>query len=268
MTFENLVVCVGIVLLFFVLTGQTKQFIIFLIIVVLGLFLQKNYESPRELFNSAKETFTNTSQRYKNQTSILSNIGKKLPEVYELQKIKNKLHQYLIPYRSNDNSNEYANVLDLQIEYYFTNIYINLEDIMISDLYPQQNYITMMSNKHHLYRILDNFIYILPPSDRYYNEHFHDKNEFDDKFKKYILNNVNNTRPRISNEYKFFTSNLPDDFITIRKELEKVFNVILIKISEYVNKYDNEKIHSSSGFVPYFNEPSPKNLFYDNHSMY
>ena len=60
MTFENLVVCVGIVLLFFVLTGQTKQFIIFLIIVVLGLFLQKNYESPRELFNSTKETFTNT----------------------------------------------------------------------------------------------------------------------------------------------------------------------------------------------------------------
>ena len=41
MTFENLIVCISIILIFFVLTGQTKQFIIFLVIVLLGLFLQK-----------------------------------------------------------------------------------------------------------------------------------------------------------------------------------------------------------------------------------
>ena len=226
MSFDNIfLLFLGIILLG-IIYGQTKQIAILFVLIAVGICLKRNFKSPRELVNKVKEQFTNSYQ-YKNNEDILTVISKKLPNIYDMENVKNKFHLYLKKYVENENTEEYATILDLQIEYYFNIIYHNINDIYLNKTYPQQNFISMLNNKYQLNRTFENFIYIIPN-----------------------------------------TSHLPDDLKLLITEFESAFKIIVIQISEELNTYKEDEVNTHTNFVPYFNEPMPKNVYYDNTGLY
>ena len=225
MEFKNTLFCLIGILMILLFTGQVKQLIILLVIVILGSYLYKNFDSPRELLNKVEEQFTN-KYKIKDNTSRLSKIGKKIPEIYSLNKSKKKIDKYLKDYLIENKKEDLGLILSMRIEYYFNNIYFNIEDILYNDVYPQHIFITMMDNKHHLYRTLTSLIYVLP------------------------------------------SSNLPDDYNELVSELDDKFKKIIIKLTNFINKKDNKKIHTASGFIPNLDDPVAKNMFFDNLGPY
>lgn len=236
---SNIVPLIGVLIFLFVI-GYNKQVFILTLIIILYLFYQKYFSSPRDLIDYI-ETFINTYFQPLEDNKIIQQLNQDITHIPIIEKTRKELFNYInnindeiqngniIMSSITDNSN-----IDMIITDYidtFQNLfqqYYQITDLLTNtnQQYPQQTMVTYLDTQRQILQELHNFIFISP------------------------------------------SSKLPPTINTISNTLSNTFN----KINKFItNKHNNklpEEYNMYSSILPETHEPLAKNTYLDNKSLY
>lgn len=234
---NNIIVILG-VLIVLGLSGFHRQVISLIIIILAYLFYQKNFTSPRDLFNTI-EKYVNTHFIPDDDKELIQYLRHKLSNISKIEESKKNLFQYMenIDNKLNNGELMISSTMDFSDMYmdetiktfqHLFNQYYQIANLLtdINHQYPQQTMTTFLDTQRQILKELHNFIFISPGS------------------------------------------KLPLELEEIRKTLVTNFKIVNTEITKKHNNKQPEEYNMYSSVLPEPHEPLAKNSFQDNRSPY
>lgn len=235
---KNNIIVIFVILVVLFLAGYHRQVISLTIIIIIYLFYQKYFTSPRDLLNNI-DNFMNTYFKIEEDKSTILELRQDIPSISKIEENKNQLFQYMnnidkkieigeIMITSNlDFSKNFMDESKKTFQELFSRYYL-IANLLndVKTLYPQQIMTTFLDTQRQILHEIHNFVFITPGS------------------------------------------KLPLELEEIRKLLENNFKDINIKITE---KHNNKQPYDFNMYSSVLNEPHEplaKNSFLDNKSPY